>query len=239
MPWTKLPWSDVYRIFEKGRPKKTVEEARTVEGYLTREFTRWLLQKGMVRGTLGASEGGGDDGRKYRKRLLVGPPEPGEDPVLSFWAFSRRDGQNDQSATMEVPQDTFAELFGDLDADTRRAVFLEGELGTLREWLETNQGVTESDYESGGYTFARAARLGDDEPAGIMLRLTKHGHFKTNSYNVAKNKGWVYHPPILSDHEWKALFQGIASKLTDDQQERFVKEFDFDVLWDAYLNRSD
>jgi hypothetical protein len=239
LPCTKLPWSDVYRIFEKRQPKKTLEEARTVEGYLTREFTRWLLQKGMVRGTLGASEGGGDDGRKYRKRLLVGPPEPGADPVLSIWAFSRRDEQKDQSATMEVPQDTFAELFGDLDADTRRAVFLEGELGTLREWLETNQGITESDYENGGYTFARAAREGYDEPAGIMLRLTERGYFKINSYNVERSNGWVYHPPILADHEWEALFQGMAKKLTDDQQERFIHGFDLDVLWDAYLKRSD
>jgi hypothetical protein len=76
----------------------------------------------MVRGMLGVSKTGGS-GDKHRKRLLVVPKDPDSDPVLTFWAFSRREEQN-QSSSMEVPEDYLQELFGEMSLETRREVFL-------------------------------------------------------------------------------------------------------------------
>ncbi|MFC7173921.1 hypothetical protein ACFQL0_12350 [Haloplanus litoreus] len=140
---------------------------------------------------------------------------------------------------MEVPQETFRDLFGDLDLQTRRAVFLDGELATLREWTVENTDVSESDYESDtGRAFVRAEREGYDDPAGVMLRFSNDDLFKINSYNVNSSRGWVRHPPILAEHEWRNVFQQMTEKLSDEQQRRFVEDFDFGALWDAYLKRS-
>ncbi|MFC7255823.1 hypothetical protein ACFR97_12100 [Haloplanus litoreus] len=238
-PWKTIQWADIYRIFEDARAEVPDTEIPSRDDYLLEEINRRLLQKGMVRGTLGVSRTGGEDGNKYRKRLLVGPREPDSDPVLTFWAFSRRDDRPDQSSSMEVPQETFRDLFGDLDLQTRRAVFLDGELATLREWTVENTDVSESDYESDtGRAFVRAEREGYDDPAGVMLRFSNDDLFKINSYNVNSSRGWVRHPPILAEHEWRNVFQQMTEKLSDEQQRRFVEDFDFGALWDAYLKRS-
>lgn len=236
VPWSTLQWADIYRIFEDAQAGEADSQARVIEKYLTAEFNQWLRQKGMVRGIIGVSESGGEDGRKYRKRLLISPPEPGAAPVITFWAFSRRETRN-QSSSMEVPQETFEKLFGELDGEMRRRIFMEGDLDALREWVKETRSATDSQLES-GYAFAQAEREGYDDPAGVKLSFKRTREFRINQYNVNSDKGWVRYPPILVDEEWQRVFTQVAEELTEEQEEQFVESFDFDILWDAYLNRS-
>lgn len=233
--WETIQWSDIYRIFENHQTLSSDSGKPLRDNYLLDEFNRRLLQKGMVRGTLGVSKSGGEREDKHRKRLLVGPKDPGGEPVLTFWAFSRRESQ-DQSSSMEVPQDCLQEIFDGMDIKTRRKVFIEGNLIALQRWIIQTTDLTESDFEGDGRTFAKVEREGYDEPAGIMLRFSHSDRFKINSYNVEKANGWIYHPPILVPHEWKAVFSELSEVLTQEQQKRFLENFDLNVLWNAYLN---
>ncbi|MFP8953117.1 hypothetical protein ACLI4Z_09125 [Natrialbaceae archaeon A-arb3/5] len=234
--WNTIQWSDVYRLFEKNRELSLTHSEPSRDAYLLREFNHRLLQKNMVRGTLGISKSGGQNGEKHRKRLLVGPKDPDGEPVLTFWAFSRRDSQ-DQSSSMEVPQHCLQELFGQMDYDTRREVFIEGDLMALQEWAIQTTDLVDSDFKEAGSTFARAEREGYSEPAGIMLRFSSGNHFKINSENLEKSNGWIYYPPILVPHEWETVFTELSEKLSENQQRRFIEDFDLDALWEAYLNR--
>jgi len=236
-PWNTIQWSDIYRLFEENRGPATCDESPSRDEYLLGEFNRRLLQKGMVRGTVGVSNVGGENGDKHRKRLLVGPKEIDDDPVLTFWAFSRREDR-DQSSSMEVPQGCFQELFYEMDIDTRREVFLNGDFERLQQWVVETTDLTQSDFDGDGSTFAKAEREGYDEPAGIMLRFSGSNYFKINSYNVEKSNGWVYYPPIFAPDEWETVFTDLAEKLTTNQQNKFIEDFDLDVLWDAYLHDS-
>jgi len=235
-PWDTIQWSDIYRLFEEARESVPSGEVPSRDKYLLSEFNHRLLQKGMVRGTLGVSKTGGS-GDKHRKRLLVGPKDPDSDPVLTFWAFSRREEQN-QSSSMEVPEDCLQELFGEMSLETRRKVFLEGDFEKLQQWVVGTTDLTPSDFKDDGSTFARAEREGYPEPAGIMLRFSNSDLFKINSYNVEKSNGWIYYPPILAPNEWETVFTELAGKLSASQRERFIEDFDLDALWEAYLHDS-
>lgn len=235
--WDTIQWSDVYRLFEEARESVPSCEVPSRDRYLLSEFNHRLLQKGMVRGTLGVSKTGGENGDKHRKRLLVGPKDPDSDPVLTFWAFSHREGQN-QSSSIEVPEDCLQELFGEMDLETRRKVFLEGDFERLQQWVVETTDHTLADFKDSGSTFAKAEREGYPEPAGIMLRFSNSDLFKINSYNVEKSNGWIYYPPILAPKEWESVFAELAGKLSDSQRERFIVDFDLDALWEAYLHDS-
>ena len=222
--WTTVQWADVYTIFREHIDSRSVNadsrHKAEVNNYLLTEFSDWLQHKNLIQHRVGD----GTQSENHIKHLNVGINDEDE-YYLQISAETHED--RNQSGTATITEPVWERFLEEIDEEIRRETFgvpTESEpdptpdLSVLREWLLSEQGYNEGDFEGTGRRWVWEIEA-PDYPLKIKFR---------SDYNLwVRTKPNVHYCPVLNPEEFRDAFEGISP----ENRESVFVDGDLSGIW--------
>lgn len=211
-PWTRIQWADVYTTLREHISFQNNERGPrsewVVNEYLLTEFTDWLRYTNQIQHLV--AEGTTND--THLKHLNVGV---NDDDEYYIQLFAETHGDGKQSGTATISESVWKRFLGKIDEQIRRKTFgvptetdpnPDPDIGVLRDWLLTEQGYREQDFEGIGSRW-----VWEIDRSNYPLKIK----FRSGDNLWIRTKPNVHYCPTLAPDEFKTMFNDIDPEIRE------------------------